>query len=41
MKCCFDLDISMRDGEKHEIDSEELFSELKILRQIMPEEIKE
>lgn len=39
MKCCFDLDISLRDGEKHDIDGAELFSELKILRQMIPEEI--
>lgn len=39
MKCCFDLDISLRDGEKHDIDGAELFSELKILRQMIPKEI--
>ncbi|KAL4122311.1 hypothetical protein QTP88_014665 [Uroleucon formosanum] len=38
MKCCFDLDISLRNGEKHDIDGAELFFELKILRQMIPEE---
>jgi hypothetical protein len=39
MKCCFDLDISLRDGEKHDINGAELLSELKIIRQIIPVEI--
>ncbi|XP_025202810.1 uncharacterized protein LOC112599903 [Melanaphis sacchari] len=39
VKCCFDLDISLRDGKKHNIDGAELFSELKILRQMIHKEI--
>jgi hypothetical protein len=39
MKCCFDLDISLRDGEKHDINSAEFLFELKIIRQIILVEI--
>jgi len=37
-RCCFDLDLSLRNGEKHDINGARLISESKILRHEIPKE---